>query len=311
MAGLTHCAFRRLLSDFGGYGGLFTEMLAARKILKEDVLHSPWLKRRPQEGKVIYQLFVTNTDYLPEILARLSTIEPHGLDLNSGCPSPGIRRQGGGARLLTNDGMLRDIVRVMRKNFAGPLTVKLRLGPQTDDWRERIREQLHVLEEEGVDAVTLHPRFTEETRSRDARHGLYAEFVDQTRLPIIASGDITGPDFLRSREQEFKGVAGLMIGRMAVIQPWIFAQWRDPGFTIQPVEVWNRLCDYIAEDFPPQQALSRIKFFTPYLARNFMFGHTLFKTVGSAPDFATARSRGEQFLQQSPERLQNISLAGL
>ena len=82
MAGITHSAFRRLLSDFGGYGALYTEMLSAKMVVHEDPETSPWLKRRPQEKRVIYQLLVTEATRLPATLARLapaSLVLPRGI----------------------------------------------------------------------------------------------------------------------------------------------------------------------------------------------------------------------------------------
>ena len=311
MAGITHSAFRRLLADFGGYGGLFTEMLAAKMILNESLGKSPWLKRRPQEGKVIYQLFVADTVRLPEILDRVAALKPDGLDLNGACGAVTIRRQRGGADLFEDADRLREIVRVMRHHFAGPFTVKIRLGHDTPGWRERLRERLRLLEGEGVDAVTIHPRFVEEKFKRTARHSLYTELAAETRLPIIASGDITGAGIVRDRPADFAPVAGLMIGRMAAARPWAFAQWHEPDFAVDPAAVWGRFCDYVAEDFPPREAMTRLKIIVPYFARNFVFGHTLFAAVQSAPDFATARERAERFLASSPEMFRDITLAGI
>jgi tRNA-dihydrouridine synthase B len=311
MAGITHSAFRRLLSDFGGYGALFTEMLAAKMILHENAITSPWLKRRPQEGKVIYQLLVTDTVRLPEIIDRLTPLKPDGLDLNSACSAHSVKRQGGGSDLFDDFTRLRDIVHIMRHHFAGPLTVKIRIGAEQPAWREHLRDRLHLLEDEGVDALTLHPRFEMESLNRPARHSLYGELIAETKLPVIINGDITGAAFARTMNAQFASASGLMIGRMAAAQPWVFAQWHNPVFKIDPVEVWHRLCNYISEDFPPDKALVRIKILAPYYARNFIYGHTLFKAIQSAPDLATALARADHFLATSPEQLQTISLSGI
>lgn len=311
MAGITHSAFRRLLADFGGYGALFTEMLAAKMILHESLTASPWLKRRPQEGKVIYQLLVTDTVRLPEIIDRLAPLDPDGLDLNGACSAYNVRRQGGGSDLFDDAGRLRDILRVMRRHFAGPLTVKIRLGSQTPVWRDGFRERLAMFADEGVDGLTLHPRFMEESLNRSARHALYTELIAETRLPVIANGDISGVEFLRERAAQFAPASGLMIGRMAAARPWVFAQWHNPALKVDLAEVWRRLCDYIVEDFPPNKALARIKILIPYFSRNFLFGHTLFSAVQSAPDVATARERSDRFLAASPEQFKDITLAGI
>jgi tRNA-dihydrouridine synthase len=311
MAGITHSAFRRLLAAYGGYGALWTEMLSAKNILAENVFASPWLKRSPQEGRVIYQLLVVDVDRLPEILDRLAALHPDGIDLNIACPAPGIRRQRGGADLFEDAGRLRDIVRVLRRNFAGPLLVKTRLGRQTPDWREKLRDRLRLLEDEGVDALTLHPRYAEEKLKRSARHALYAELAAESRLPIIANGDIASLDYARSHAAQLAPAAGLMIGRMAAAQPWFFAKWHNPGLAVDHLAVWNRLCNYIAEDFPDRQALGRIKIVAPYFARNFLFGHTFYSKIQSSPDLATARTRATEFLSQAPAPATHVTVNGI
>jgi tRNA-dihydrouridine synthase len=311
MAGITHSAFRRLLSDFGGYGALFTEMLSAKMILHENPLTSPWLRRRPQEGRVIYQLLVTDTVRLTEVIDRLAPLVPDGLDLNGACSAYTVRRQGGGSDLFEDALRLRDIVRVLRRHFAGPLTVKIRLGRQTPGWRAALHERLHLLAEEGVDALTLHPRFMEESLSRSSRHSLYTDLIAEAGLPVIANGDISGHEFVRDRAAEFANVSGLMVGRMVAARPWFFSQWHHPELAVDHAGVWNRLCDYIAEDFPPQKALIRIKILAPYFARNFVFGHAFFTALQTAPDFKEARTRADRFLNAAPEVFTHITLAGI
>src|SRR5512134_3989837 len=95
MAGVTHSAFRRLLSDFGGYGALYSEMLSGKYLLHEDLERSPWLKRRPAEGRVIYQLLMSDDDRLPEIAARLRRLAPDAIDLNLACDAPSVRKRHG------------------------------------------------------------------------------------------------------------------------------------------------------------------------------------------------------------------------
>lgn len=312
MAGITHSAFRRLLADFGGYGALFTEMLSARAILGEDIQQSAWLKRRPAEGRVIYQLLVSTPDRLPETLERLAPLAPDGIDLNTACAAPTVRQQQGGADLFEDADRLRAIVRTLRAHVAGPLTVKIRLGRRDPAWRGRLSERLRLLVDEGVDALTVHPRFSDEKLNRVPRHDLYAALADETRLPIIANADIVGVEDWHRRSEHYAPVAGLMIGRMAAVRPWIFARWHDPNLVVDPAAVWNRLFDYILEDFPRSgQALARIKIFTSYFSRNFTFSHTLFVAVQSAPDLDTVRARAMEFFAGAPALARFPSIDGI
>lgn len=312
MAGITHSAFRRLLSDFGGYGALYTEMLSAKMVIHEDPATSPWLKRRPEEKRVIYQLLVTEAARLPATLDRLAPASQDGIDINLGCPAATVQQQGGGSNLFDDPGRLRGIIQTIRSHYDGPLSVKIRLGRPTPDWRAVLHDRLHLLEDEGVDAITLHPRFAEESLNRyQPRHTCYAELAAVTRLPIIANGDITGSDYVRLNDACFAPVAGLMIGRMVAARPWFFAQWHQPEQCIDHHEVWTRLCNYMEADFDPKKGLIRLKVFTPYFARNFAFGHTLFAAVQSAPDWTIARARADAFLSSQPALNKTITLSGL
>jgi len=311
MANLTHSALRRLLADFGGFGALFTEMLSAKMILNENFTRSPWLKRRPQEGAVFYQLMTDEVGKLPEIVDRLSILKPDGLDLNCACGAATIRRQGGGAALFEDVARMQRVVSVLRRAFEGPLTVKIRLGRRVEGWRDRLWERIRVLEGEGVDAVILHPRFVEDKFRRVAQHQVFGELASRMRVPLIANGDISGAAYLHDHATEFKGVAGWMIGRQAAARPWIFAHWEKPGTTVDEAEVARRFCAYLAEDFDPDKALRRLKVWMPYFARNYVFGHTLFAAIQSAPDWAVALSRLDAFGASGPERLESISVDGL
>ncbi len=310
MAGITHSAFRRLLSDFGGYGALYTEMLAGKYILHEDEAQSPWLKRRPAEGRLVYQLLLSSHDRLPEIAARLQRLHPDAVDLNLACNALPVRKQGGGSDLFRDMKRMRAILHGLRTHFAGPLLVKIRLGDETEGWPERLHERLRLFEDEGVDAVVLHARYRAEKLGRPARPWLYPAVAAKTRLPIIANGDIHSPTFMDEHAESLSAVRGLMVGRMLVACPWLFGRWRDPDLGIDHAAIWNRYCDYLLEDFSLDGALKRLKIFTPYFARNFFFGHNLFTAVQIAPDFAAARARAQAFFARSP-RLAAVDLAGL
>ena len=312
LAGITHSAFRRLVSDFGGHGGLYTERLSARMIIHENPETSPWLKRRPQEKRVIYQLLVSDTPHLARALDRLAPVSQDGIDINLACPASTVQQKGGGSNLFDDPDRLCSIIREIRHHFTGPLLVKIRLGRPTPDWRTVLRDRLRLFEDEGIDALTLHTRFAEESLNRfPARHTLLAELCGETRLPIIANGDITGSAYYQDHGEKLAPASGLMIGRMAAARPWVFAQWHNPGLTVDLGEVWNRLCDYMIEDFAPKKALIKLKVFTPYFARNFVFGHTLFSAVQSATDWDTARDRANEFLSATPPQVKEISLSGL
>jgi len=299
MAGLTHSAFRRLLSDFGGYGALYTEMLSAKAVLVENLGESPFTRKRPQEGKVIYQLKLSGNEPIKKIIDRLSYLLPFGIDLNLGCPAPAVKRDGCGKSLFDNFEQLSITLQELRKCWNGILTVKCRLGNNQPNWQEDFVKRLNLFSENGIDAICVHPRFSDEKLKRNARWDLFSWIHAQTKIPLIANGDIcdsTALDLLTS------GVCdALMIGRMSAVKPWIFSEFNKGTVSIDYKEVWNRHVDYICEDFPPEKGIGRIKEFTSYYARNFFFGHELFRAVQSAPDIDLLRKKANDFLGSNPQ----------
>jgi tRNA-dihydrouridine synthase B len=310
LAGISHSAFRRLVAEFGGCGGFFTEMLAAKQILQEDLRRSPWLRRSPGEKRLIYQLMVRGPDRLDLVIGRLSEIGPDGLDINLACHAPTIRKYAAGSALFQDLPVLATVLETARRCWPGLLTVKVRLGGEATGFETRFAERMRLFEDSGVDAVILHPRFFEDGFKRRARHERLSWVASLTRLPLIASGDIMGADTIRKSPALFEPACGLMIGRMAVARPWVFAAWDRP-LKVDYAEVWRRLCTYICEDFPPEKALGRIKIFTAYYARNFQFGHTLHMAVQNAPTLAAVRERADAFFSLSPAIDPSPSLSGL
>ncbi len=311
MAGLTHSAFRRLVSDFGGHGALFTEMLCGRWLRAENLRTSAATRRRAQEGPVIYQLMIAEPTEVPAIMACLAQLEPAGVDLNCACPTPNVRHAGAGSALFEDRERLAAILTAMRRELAGPLTVKIRLGLPREGWRAQLADRLRLFADCGVDAVILHPRFADEKLRRRARHELLPELASATRLPIIASGDLHGPELLRRNPEHFAGVSGLMIGRMAVVQPWLFRAWRSEPVAPDYLDVWQRFVRYVREDFPERKVFHRIKAFTAYYARNFHFGHTLLAATQSATDLAPLTEKATRFLSSAPQPALHPDVAGL
>lgn len=310
LAEVTHSAFRRLIAEFGGCGAQFTEMLSGRHILKEDLAASPYTKRRPVEKKVFYQLMLRPDDPVEQIVERLASANPDGIDINLACYAPVIRNLDACARLFDNMEALAKVLGAARKSWNGPLTAKIRLGHSTIGAEDRFIERLRVIENAGIDAITLHTRFFEDKFKRRSRHELFAWATSLTKLPVIANGDITGAHQLREHAELFKTVSGFMLGRMAIARPWIFASWSQP-VEFDYAEVWNRLHDYIAEDFQPNIALRRLRLFTKYYARNFHFGHTFNMAIHNAPDMATARDRAAQFFAVPQPVFAEPNLQGL
>jgi len=291
MAGVTHSAFRRLVSDFGGYGALTTEMLSTTAFFREDPATSPFSRRRVCEGHVVYQLRTNGEDVLEAAITKLEALNPAAIDLNLGCPAPEIQKQASGAALFRDFGRLRQVLSRIRTVYQGTLFVKCRLGDDPENWRAPFVERLRLFEDYGVHAVTVHPRFSTEKLKRRARWREFPWIAAQTRLPIIGNGDICFPRDVMEHRECFEPLAGLMLGRIAAQKPWIFREFSGlPPLDISHAEVWDRFCHYTIEDFPPEKAIGRMKEFAAYFAKNFFFGHEIFRESRRAQNIEELRA---------------------
>jgi tRNA-dihydrouridine synthase len=312
LVGYTHSAFRRLLAELGGCGAVWTEMLAARQILSENFEASPWVRRRSHETNLVHQLMMSSADPVDRVLCRLEAAGAQVLDLNLGCHAWSVRSCAAGVALFEDLEALRQLVPEVRRRWPHVFTVKIRLGRERPDWQPRFVERVRLLEDAGVDAITLHARFAEEKFRRRARHELFPWVASLTRLPLIANGDLTGPEMFqgREREREFESVKGVMIGRMAIARPWLFANWDQPG-KVDLAGIWDRMSNYIMEDFPPAMALRRLQMFNKYFAANFKFGHQFNVELARAPSVHQMRLQAQEFFARSPETVPEPMVAGL
>ncbi len=301
MEGITNSAFRRLVSDFGGYGALYTEMLSAGAYLQEKSRESPYTRKRPCEGPVIYQFGASGTEDLEALFRKLPELDAAAVDLNLGCPAPKIRAHGWGVALCADFPRLREVLERIRRNYQGNLTVKCRLGDDPGNWREGFLERLRLFEDVGVQAVTVHVRFSGEKLKRRPRWEEYPWIAANTRLPVIGNGDICHPSDLERNRAFFEPLAGIMLGRIAVVKPWIFREFAGlPPLEIDHAEVWDRLYRYTLEDMPPERAFGRLMDFTYFFAKNFFFGHQLYKGIQKAQDAAGIREAALRFLEAKP-----------
>jgi len=309
MAGVTNSAFRRLLADFGGYGALFTEMLSASAFLHEKPDESPFTRRRDCEGQVFYQFRISGQEDIGALFKKLPLVDCAAVDLNLGCPAPRIQAQASGCALFRDFAQLRAVLEGIRRHYSGTLTVKVRLGDDPDHWREPFLERLRLFEDCGVHAITVHPRFSTEKLKRRARWHEFPWIAAQTRLPIIGNGDICSPDDLAGNHGSFEPLAGIMLGRIAAVKPWIFREFAGlPALEIDYQEVWDRLYRYTLEDMPPDRAFGRLKEFTFYFAKNFFFGHEMFKGIQKARNPEEIRAAAMAFLEAGPRLSPSRSL---
>jgi tRNA-dihydrouridine synthase len=302
MAGVSHSAFRRLLADFGGYGALFTEMLSATAFLHEKPDESPFTRRRAEEGAVFYQFRISAGEDLEAVFRKLPQVECAGVDLNLGCPAPKIQAQASGCALFRDFAALQGVLAGIRRHYPGTLTVKVRLGDDPEAWRQPFLERLRLFEDFGVHAITVHPRFSGEKLKRRARWAEFPWIVEHARMPVIGNGDVCAPEDVAEHQECFEPLAGLMLGRIVAVRPWIFREFAGlPALPVDHLEVWQRFYRYALDDLPPERAFGRLKEFSFYFSKNFFFGHEMYRGIQKATDCEGIRAAAVRFLEAGPQ----------
>lgn len=299
MVGLTHSAFRTLVLREGGVGILFTEMLAAKRLPHDNAGVSPLLARNVEERPLIYQLIVADPDHIRPAVHKIHSLDPQGIDLNLGCPAPVQRRQGAGATLAKNRKLLCRVLGLLRKNTDLPLSVKIRLGESVDP--VGLRTFCRMLEAEGVDLITIHARLYGEKFCRKPRWSIIGEVKDSVAVPVIANGGIFSVDDAR-RCLALSGADGLMVGRGAVVRPWLCRDIAEEIYgdvAPEPVrsrgEIFFQFMALLEEQFTPERRLGRLKQFTHYYASSFSFGHHFATAIQTSGSMAIASSRAQKY----------------
>ena len=300
MAGLTHSALRQVMAGFGGVGLLSTEMLSAKRLPKENPAISPYLIRTASEKFLSYQLLTSTADEIGPAIDALHRLKADAIDLNMGCPAPAVGRFGAGIRLMEQSENARCIVHEARKRTSLPLTAKIRLGSEDDT---KLKAFCTMLQDEGIDMLSVHARFKHESFARKPRWEAIAGIRTWLSIPVIANGGIFS---VRDAQQclAVSGADGLMLGRGAVIRPWLFSEIARDVYqcavadsAVSLPELFGAFIDHLNGLFRPEYRLGRLKEFTHYFARNYQFGHHLASRVQSSASVEEARERAGKFFE--------------
>jgi len=315
MAGLTHSALRRIMIGFGGVGLLSTEMLSAKRLPTENPHISPYLIRTAKESPLSYQLLTSSDKEIGRAIDTLHALKADAVDLNMGCPAPAVSKFGAGVILMERPDEVHRIVAEVRKRTALPLSAKIRLGSDADD--RKLKTFCSMLEGEGVDMLTVHARFNHESFARRPRWAYIGEIKECIKIPVIANGGVFSVEDAETCLR-VSGADGLMLGRGAVIRPWLFAEiYRTMygGHVAEPTvslpDVYASFLEALNANYRPAYRLGRLKEFTHYFARNYKFGHSLASRVQSSNSVDEARERAETFFANNSKESMAASGAGV
>lgn len=228
MAGVTDLPFRLLCKEQGA-GLLCMEMVSAKAIYFNNKNTEELLTIDDREPPVSLQLFGSDPDIISEMAKKIENRPFSILDINMGCPVPKVAGNGEGSALMKNPKLVEEIVSKTAKAIKKPVTVKIRKG--FDDEHINAVEIARIAESAGAAAVAVHGRTREQYYSGKADWDIIRQVKEAVKIPVIGNGDVTSPEAARQL-METTGCDGIMIGRGAQGNPWIFRQilhWMETG----------------------------------------------------------------------------------
>lgn len=220
MAGVTDLPFRLLCRE-QGVGLLCMEMVSAKAIYYNNKNTEELMRIEPEENPVSLQLFGSDPYIMSEMAKRIEEKPFDILDVNMGCPVPKVVNNGEGSALMKNPTLVREIVTAMSKAIRKPLTVKIRKG--FDEDHVNAVEIAKIIEDSGAAAIAVHGRTRQQYYSGEADWDIIRQVKEAVSIPVIGNGDVNSPESAEKMLRE-TGCDGIMVGRAAQGNPWLFGQ---------------------------------------------------------------------------------------
>src|SRR5947208_10461768 len=264
MAGVTDVSFRRLLKRRGGVGLSVSEFISVEGLTRSNPKSKRQMRFYDDERPFAVQIFGGQPERMRMAAEMAEEIGADILDVNCGCPAPKVVKHGGGSGLLKDHQRLETILQEIKKAITIPMTVKIRAGFY--DHTINAVETARLAEACGAEHIALHGRTKEQGYRGLANWDLVKQVKKTVKVPVSGSGDVATIQQALERFRE-TGCDGVLIGRGAMANPWIFRQIEE---TIQGREPFQPtledkravLLEYfvmLREDMPEMSAMARIK----------------------------------------------------
>ena len=299
MAGLTDSVFRRLIKRLGGCGLVMTEFTSAEGLTRNSLKSKRMLFYHEEERPVTAQLFGAEPSRLAEATRMVEDLGFDAIDLNLGCPAKKVVKACGGSALLRETKLLEQILKTIRAATSLPFTIKIRAG-----WSETEIVSVQVgkmAEDIGINAIAFHPRTRVQGFSGHSDWSLIGQLKAALKIPVIGNGDIVTPEdaFRMKRET---GCDGVMIGRGALSNPWIFRQIHELENGLTPthpdVAAKHRLIksyfQLLFEEETPG-AIGKMKQFASWFTHAIPYGAALRKSIYESQAENEVMERIEEF----------------
>jgi nifR3 family TIM-barrel protein len=283
MSGVTDTAFRQMVQEASGgaVGLLVTEFVSIEGLTRQNMKAALRLAFDPErEHPLSIQIFGGEVDRMVQAAQMAADTGAAIVDINCGCPAPKVVRRGGGAELMRNCAQLEAIVEQVVKAVSIPVTVKIRAG-----WDQGSINAIEVAkrcEAAGAQAIAVHGRTRAQMYTGRADWELVAEVARSVRVPVIGSGDITSPEAALG-VLTHSPIRGVMIGRAAIMNPWIFGQIADvaaglPARVVSPAErvrILRLYSDLQSQRMPESVVPGRLKQVLARMTKGFSHGNLL------------------------------------
>jgi tRNA-dihydrouridine synthase len=316
MAEISHRALRELIEHFNVTGEqcpdeYFSEMLSAGAVTQSGPFEAYYLDSGPCPEKFVYQICGAKTEALVRAAAFLDTKECLGIDINMGCSAPAIIKSGSGGGWLSRYEESAAMVRAVRAVTSKRLSIKMRLcggGEGVGNDFDLLVRFAKMLEDEGVQLITLHPRTTKGKFNTEAKVNYVGELAALLKIPVAGNGFIPTAAALSRYINEGRYHA-LMIGRLAVKQPWIFAQARSGDVAPSKIdasifdgeELALLFLELLMRYQPKEFLMSRAQRFFGYYCSNFKWGEHFKNLLFREKTIPAMQAVIKNFFKEVPE----------
>ena len=280
LAGHTDRAYRGLVRELGGCGLVVTEMVSSEGLTRGSEFSQDLAAITPEERPVGVQIFGSDPVRMGDAARMVEDMGADLVDVNMGCPVPKVVKRGSGAALMKDVKLASEVVSSMVRKTTKPVTVKIRSG--WDQNSINAPEFARALEDAGAAAITVHPRCRSERHRGRAAWSVIRDVKRSVSIPVIGNGDVHGPASARAMVEE-TGVDGIMVGRGALTNPWVFQQILtgndEPKGPADYERVFRTFLGLLREFMPERRILNRMKAFISWSTKGIHRGHALRRDV--------------------------------